>query len=122
MTTTVRPLDQTSARAGTWGGGIWAAVIVGALCGFLLALVELALINLGASASCRDLPTMSNVRDGELDLIVALCFGLVPWVIALAISPRRVPLSVAAAFAASPLVVGILIGLDPGFWDNGFCF
>jgi hypothetical protein len=122
MTTPVlAPMTPSPAR-GQWGWGIWLLVIVGVAVEAFAAVVAVFLINWGASTSCGDPATVSNVRDGEIGLIVVLCVGLVPWAVAMAVSPRRLRLGVAAALAVSPLVYGMLAGLDPQFWTNGWCF
>jgi hypothetical protein len=122
MTTTEwPPLHQRPVPA-RWGWLVWTALVAVAAVEFMAALVALLLINIGSSTSCGDVPTMGNVRAGELSLSLALAVGVVPWVVAAVLSPRRAPLVVAGALAASPLIFGLLAGLAPSFWDNGFCF
>jgi hypothetical protein len=121
MTTTALPPAPPLPPLGTWSRGIWFAVTLCAVVEGAVALAALFLINLGTSV-CRDVPTMSTVREGEFGLLVATCVGLVPWIIALAISPRRLGLIAIAALAVSPLLYGMVAGLDPQFWTHGFCF
>jgi hypothetical protein len=86
-----------------------------------LALVPLFFISLGGSVDCGTDATMDDVRKGEFALIVGICLWLVPWVVGMAVSPRRVRFVVAAVFAVSPLLYGMHAGLDPEFWTHGFC-
>jgi hypothetical protein len=121
MTTTVLPPAPPLPPPGTWSRGIWVAVTLCAVVEAVVALAALFIINVGASV-CRDAPTMTTVRAGEFALIVATCVGLVPWAITLAFRPRRLGLLAVAALAVSPLLYGMVAGLDPQFWTNGFCF
>jgi hypothetical protein len=105
-----------------WGWGVWTALVVAGALEFVVALGALLVINFGNSTTCNGTPTMRNVHAGELSLVVALAVGAVPWAVAVVLSPRRIPLVVAGVLAVSPLLVGMIAGLDPGFWDNGFCF
>jgi hypothetical protein len=97
-------------------------IVVGVVLEAFAALIALLVINWGSSTSCREPATMSTVRDGEFGLVVATCVGLVPWALAMIASPRRIRLGVAGAFAVSPLLVGMIAGLDPTFWTHGWCF
>src|SRR3954468_10743882 len=122
MTTTL-PVQQTSMPPrGAWSWGIWIVVIVGAAVEACAAGAATLFINWGASTSCGDAATTSNVREGELDLVFAAGVFLVPWGIAMFISPRRLRLAVAAVAAISPLLIGMVAGLNPQFWTNGWCF
>jgi hypothetical protein len=121
--TTTAPVQQASTPPrGAWGWGVWVLVIVGAAVEAVAAIAATLFINWGASTSCGDAATMSNVREGEMDLAFAAGVFLVPWAIAMFISPRRLRLGVAAAAAISPLLVGMVAGLNPQFWTNGWCF
>jgi hypothetical protein len=65
---------------------------------------------------------MSNVREGEIAPIIALCVGPVPWAVAMLVSPQRRRLGVAGALAVGPLIYGLVAGLAPQFWSDGWCF
>ena len=122
MTTTVLPPAPPLPPPGTWGRGIWVAVTLGAVVEGFLALVAMIYIKLGAAASCGTEPTMNDVRSGEFFLMVATCVALAPWVIALALRPRRLGLVAIGVLAVSPLIYGMVAGLEPDFWASWFCF
>jgi hypothetical protein len=122
MTTPVLTPTNPSPARGSWGWGSWLLVSVAVAAEAFLALVATLFIRWGASADCGAPGSMSNVREGETALIVALCVGLVPWAVAMLVSPQRRRLGVAGALAVSPLIYGLVAGLAPEFWADGWCF
>ena len=122
MTTPVLAPTNPSPARGPWGWGRWLLVTVAVAAEAFAALVATLFIRWGASADCGASASMSNVREGEIALIVALCVGLVPWAVAMLVSPQRRRLGVAGGLAVSPLIYGLVAGLAPQFWSDGWCF
>jgi hypothetical protein len=122
MTSPVLAPTTPSSAPGSWGWGSWLLVIVAGAAEGFVALIATLFIRWGASTSCGDPASMSNVREGEIALILVLCVGLIPWAVAMLVSPQRRRLGVAGALAVSPLIYGMVAGLDPQFWSDGWCF
>jgi hypothetical protein len=122
MTTPVLAPTNPSPARGSRGWGSWLLVIVAVAAEAFVALLATLFIRWGASASCGDPASMSNVREGDIALIVVLCVGLVPWAVAMLVSPQRRRLGVAGALAVSPLIYGVVAGLAPQFWTDSWCF
>jgi hypothetical protein len=122
MTTPLLAPSAPSPSRHSWGWAIWLLVVVGAAVEALVAAFATLFIRWGASSTCGEPASMSNVREGEIGLVVMLCIGLVPWAVAMLVSSQRRRLGVAAALAVSPLIFGIVAGLDPDFWTDGWCF
>jgi hypothetical protein len=122
MTTTALPPSYPSPTRVDWGWGVWFLVVVAVIVEASAAVAAVLFINWGASTTCGDPATWSNVREGEIGLIVSATVGLVPWATAMLASTRRLRLGVAAGLAVSPLLFGMVAGLDPQFWTNGWCF
>lgn len=106
----------------SWSWGAWLGVIGVVVVEAVLALATLVFIVFGASTTCGDPATASNVRSGETGLIVATCIGLAPWVVAMILSRRRLVIFALGLLSVAPLLVGIVGGLDPQFWVGSFCF
>jgi hypothetical protein len=122
MTSTAVVNAEQAPPRGAWGWGAWLLVTLAVLAEAFVALLATLFINWGASTTCSDPATMSNVREGELGLLLAAVVGLLPWAVAMLASARRLRLAVAGFLAISPLVYGMVAGLDPQFWTGGFCF
>jgi hypothetical protein len=101
---------------------VWLAIGFGVAVEAVASFVVMLVIVWGASTTCDQVATASNVRSGETSLIVATCLGLAPWVIAMIFSRRRLWLAVLGLIAVLPLLYGLSAGLDPQFWVGGFCF
>jgi hypothetical protein len=105
-----------------WGFGRWFVTVVLVIIEAVLALAALWLISFGDSTTCGQAASGAEQRAGELHLAVAAGFGLVPWAIAAALGRRRTRIVVSGLLAVSPLLIGLVLGLDRGFWIGSFCF
>jgi hypothetical protein len=74
--------------------GVWLAVSVGVVAELVVAVFALLFITFGASTTCGQPATLSNVHAGESALIWAAGFGLLPWALAMLVSRRRLWLAV----------------------------
>jgi hypothetical protein len=122
MTTPVVPQPLDAPVRPSWSGGAWLAVIGLVVVEAVLTLAVLLFIVFGASTTCGDPATASNVRSGETALIVATCIGLAPWVSAMFFSRRRLLIGALGLLSVAPLVAGMVAGLDRQFWVGSFCF
>jgi hypothetical protein len=122
MTQLVLPEPLDAPVHPSWSWGVWCALVIGVVVEAVVALAVLLFISFGASTTCGQPATASNVRSGETGLIVATSLGLAPWALAMIFSRRRLWLAVLALVAVLPLLYGLSAGFDPQFWVGGFCF
>jgi hypothetical protein len=62
-----------------WGFGAWFAVLSGVVVGGAVALAVVLFLHFGASTTCGNPATMSDVGAGEAALSVVLVLGFLPW-------------------------------------------
>jgi hypothetical protein len=122
MTSLVLPTPLDPPVRPSWSWGVWLAIGLGVVVEAAASFVAMLVVVWGASTTCNQVATASDMRSGETTLIVATCIGLAPWALAMIVSRRRLWLASLGLLSVTPLLYGISAGLDTQFWVGGFCF